>query len=89
VWKVPRYQRKIVESCKKKNKQVIIATEMLESMISRPIPTRAEVNDIYTAAEMGADFVMLSGETSVGQYPVECVEMMKKVIMSSEGELEA
>jgi len=79
---VPGLQRMIVDRCRQSQKTVIVATEMMESMISRPIPTRAEVNDVYTAVEMGADFVMLSWETSVGKYPVECVEIMGRVIWS-------
>lgn len=81
IQKLPRYQRSIIEMWKKYKKPVVVATEMLESMISRPVPTRAEVSDIFYAVEQGAAYLMLSGETAVGDYPVECVEMMNSIIL--------
>lgn len=81
---IPLHQMNIVRKCKIKNIPVIVATQMLESMITNPIPTRAEVSDIFYAVIEGADYVMLSGETTVGKYPIECVEIMKKVIEQAE-----
>lgn len=81
---IPLHQMNIVKKCKLKNTPVIVATQMLESMITNPIPTRAEVSDIFHAVLEGADYVMLSGETTVGKYPLECVEVMKKVIEQAE-----
>lgn len=80
---IPEYQIKIIQQTKLQGKEVIVATEMLESMIHNPSPTRAEVNDIFYAEIEWADYVMLSWETAVGEYPVECVDMMKKVIESA------
>jgi len=74
----------IIKKCKEKNKPVIVATQMLETMITNPIPTRAEVSDIFYAVREWADYVMLSGETAVGKYPLQCVEVMKKVIEQAE-----
>jgi pyruvate kinase len=84
---VPSVQKKIIELCRVKNTPVIVATQMLETMTSNPVPTRAEVTDVYQAVNDGADAVMLSGETAVGSYPVETVQMMKKIIAESEKNL--
>ena len=81
---VPFIQQQIVDECLRQQKPVIIATQMLESMISAPMPTRAEVSDIAHAVYQGADAVMLSAETANGQYPVQAVEMMRKVIDATE-----
>ncbi|MEM9157792.1 MAG: pyruvate kinase, partial [Verrucomicrobiota bacterium] len=76
---LPIIQHKAVKSCLTLGKPVIIATHMLESMISNPMPTRAEVSDVATAVEEEADCVMLSGETTIGKYPSECVEALTKI----------
>lgn len=81
---IPLHQMNIVRKCKLKNIPVIVATQMLESMITNPIPTRAEVSDIFYAVVEWADYVMLSWETAVGKYPLQCVEVMKKVIEQAE-----
>jgi pyruvate kinase len=76
---LPILQRKIVKRCLEKGKRVIVATHMLESMISNPTPTRAEVTDVANAVFEEADVLMVSGETSVGKYPVECLEVLNRV----------
>ncbi len=81
---VPVLQKMIVKKCIEKSKPVIIATQMMESMISSPVPTRAEVNDVANAVMDGADAVMLSAETSVGAFPVQCVRAMQKTIAQVE-----
>lgn len=77
---VPIHQRRIVQACRKLGKPVVVATQMLESMISSPAPTRAEASDVATAVYEGADMVMLSAETAAGEYPVESVRMMNRII---------
>lgn len=77
---LPIIQRDIIERCSYHGRKVIVATQMLESMIENPVPTRAEVTDIFNAVIEQVDCVMLSGETSVGRYPVKCVEMLDRVI---------
>ena len=81
---VPHVQLDIVKKCSELGKPVIIATQMLESMIEDNKPTRAEINDAGTAIFQGADVVMLSAETAVGKYPLQAVQAMKKTIVSTE-----
>lgn len=85
--KIPVIQRKIVRKCIERKKPVIIATQMLHSMISNPRPTRAEVSDIANAIYSRTDAIMLSGETAYGDYPVEAVRTMKEVAIEVEKEL--
>ena len=87
--KVPIIQKRIVHLCHKHGKPVILATQMLESMIYNDTPTRAEVNDIAVAVEQSCDAVMLSAETSIGKYPVQAVKTMNRVISRMESEIAA
>ncbi|MBK1665064.1 pyruvate kinase [Rhodospirillum rubrum] len=82
--RVPILQKRILAACHLAGKPVVVATQMLESMINAPTPTRAEASDVATAIYDGADAVMLSAETAVGQYPVEAVAMMDKIIQQVE-----
>ncbi len=76
---LPIIQRRAVRACIAQGRPVIVATHMLESMISQPVPTRAEITDVANAVYERADCVMLSGETTVGKYPQECVQMLDKI----------
>ncbi len=81
---LPNVQRRIVHSSAQWGKRCIVATHLLESMIDNPIPTRAEVTDVANAIYEGVDAVMLSGETSVGNYPVRCVEQLSAIAQKTE-----
>ena len=83
---VPAIQKRIVRECRRRGKPVIVATQMLESMISAPVPTRAEASDVATAIYEGADAVMLSAESASGKFPVEAVAMMDRIIAQTEGD---
>ena len=84
VEKVPGIQKRITRMARAAGKPVIVATQMLESMISSPMPTRAEVSDVATAVFDGADAIMLSAESAVGQYPTEAIQMMDKIAIECE-----
>jgi pyruvate kinase len=81
---LPIIQRRIVKNCLRLGKPVIVATQLLESMINNPLPTRAEITDVANAVFEQADALMLSGETTIGRYPVDCVEVLRRVAIRIE-----
>jgi pyruvate kinase len=83
---VPALQKRIIKLCRSLGKPVVVATQMLESMIHSPAPTRAEASDVATAVYESADAVMLSAESAAGDYPTESVEMMNRIIRQVEGD---
>ncbi|MBS0315732.1 MAG: pyruvate kinase [Proteobacteria bacterium] len=84
--RVPAIQKRIVRSCRRLGKPVIVATQMLESMVEAPVPTRAEASDVATAIYDGADAVMLSAESASGRHPIEAVDMMNRIIEQVEAD---
>ena len=83
---VPRVQKQIVRACRDAGKPVVVATQMLDSMVHSPAPTRAEASDVATAVYDGGDALMLSAETAVGKYPAETVDMMHRIIAAVESD---
>jgi pyruvate kinase len=83
---VPAIQKRIVRACRRLGKPVVVATQMLESMVSAPVPTRAEASDVATAIYDGADAVMLSAESASGRYPLDSVAMMDRIISQTEAD---
>lgn len=85
--KLPTYQMEMLQQCKLAGKPVIMATQLMETMMKEPYPTRAEISDVYHAVVEGADMIMTSGETALGDYPVECIEFMSRIALEAEAAL--
>lgn len=88
IYKVPLIQKELVRKCRRKNKPVVVATQMLDSMTEESLPTRAEVSDVANAVFDGATHLMLSAETAIGKHPAEVVDMMNKIMISAESYLD-
>ena len=86
VQNVPPIQKRLVRKCRAAAKPVIVATQMLESMVESPMPTRAEVSDVATAIYEGSDAIMLSAESAAGQFPIQAVETMNNVAIEVESD---
>lgn len=86
VQNVPPVQKRLIRACRKAGKPVVVATQMMESMITSPVPTRAEVSDVATAIYEGADAIMLSAESAAGDFPVEAVKMMSAIALEVEAD---
>ena len=84
--RVPAIQKRIIRACRQQGKPVVVATQMLESMVESPVPTRAEASDVATAIYDGADAVMLSAESASGKYPLQAVSMMSRIIEQVEAD---
>ena len=84
LWELPRLQKDISRRCRKANVPFMVVTQMLKSMESAPIPTRAEVSDIFNAVLDGATSVMVTGETAVGDYPIEAITYLTETVQSAQ-----
>lgn len=84
LWELPAAQKRIAAACKKAGRDFTVVTQMLDSMTHRPVPTRAEVSDIFNAVFDGASSVMLTGETASGEYPLEAIRYLKKTVREAE-----
>ena len=82
--KTPFFQRRIISLSKSKAKPVFVATNLLETMVATKQPSRVEVNDVISTLDMGASALVLAAETAIGKYPVECVEMISRLIRQYE-----
>jgi pyruvate kinase len=85
--KLPTYQMEMLQKCKLAGKPVIMATQLMETMMKEPYPTRAEISDVYHAVVEGSDMIMTSGETALGDYPVECIQYMSRIALEAEATL--